>query len=104
MREEYNARARQAGMQVKDISKAGNSRQWACERRHFAVGQWRGRRVGVLGLVYVRESAGMGCSLAPGRDLGVLMDDSCTKVRGRAGVTGVLVRHGGGDQWSTGGS
>ena len=30
MREEYNARARQAGMHVKDSSRAGNSRQWAC--------------------------------------------------------------------------
>jgi hypothetical protein len=34
---------RQATMHAKDGSKAGNSRQWVCVRRHYAVGRWRGR-------------------------------------------------------------
>ena len=41
--EEYNARARQAGMHAKDSSITGNSRQWACGVRHYAAGRWRGR-------------------------------------------------------------
>jgi hypothetical protein len=33
---------RQATIHAKDISKAGNSRQWACVSRHYAVERWRG--------------------------------------------------------------
>ena len=44
-REEYNARARQVEMHVKDSIRAGNSRQCAYEICHDAVGRWRGRAV-----------------------------------------------------------
>ena len=40
--------------------------------------------------------------VAPGSDLGVSIDDGVAmSVAGRAGVTGVLVRHGGGHRCST---
>ena len=39
MQEQYNARVRQVVNRGKDSSKTGNSRQWACESRHYAVGQ-----------------------------------------------------------------
>ena len=56
MREEYNARARQAGMHVKDSSRAGNSRQCGCEVGHYAVGRWRGRVAWSRGSAWRRRS------------------------------------------------
>jgi hypothetical protein len=66
MQEEYNARARQARMRIKDSSKAGNSRQWALRG---GIMMWDYVEAVVAGLVELRGSGMEGRPRPPPRVL-----------------------------------